>query len=43
MTKLSCQEYIKNNFIDFYHYDYYDADGNIIIKFHSEPHDDPNL
>ena len=40
MTKLRCQEYIKDGFIDFYHYDYYDAEGNIIMKFHSEPHDD---
>lgn len=37
-TKLSCQEFIKDGFIDFYNYDYYDANGNIVMKFHSEPH-----
>lgn len=40
MTKLSCQEYITDGVIDFYHYDYYNTDGSIIIKFHSEPHEE---
>jgi len=39
-TKLSCQEFIKDGFIDFYHYDLYDSNGNIIMKFHSEPHEE---
>ena len=39
MTKLTCQEYIKEDIVDFYHYDYYDDKGNIIMKFHSEPHE----
>ena len=36
--KISCQEFLKNGLIDYYHYDYYDANGNIIMKFHSEEH-----
>lgn len=36
--KLSCQEFVRNGFIDFFHYDYYDPNGNIIVKFHSEEH-----
>ncbi|WP_226036782.1 toxin-antitoxin system TumE family protein [Aquibacillus saliphilus] len=40
MSKLTCQEFIKEDFIEFYHYDYYDGEGNIIMKFHSEPHEE---
>lgn len=43
LTKLSCQEVIKDGIIDFYHYDFYDDRGNIIMKFHSEPHDDEDF
>lgn len=37
-TKLSCQEIIKNGFIEHYNYDFYSTNGSIIMKFHSEPH-----
>ena len=40
-TKLFCYEDIKGGEIDYFHYDYYDVNGMIIMKFHSEPH--PNL
>ena len=36
--KLSCQEFIKDGMINYFHYDYYDEKGNIIMKFHSEEH-----
>lgn len=38
LPKLYCQEYIKDGQIDYYHYDYYNSSGLIIIKFHSEAH-----
>ncbi|MHA6260057.1 toxin-antitoxin system TumE family protein [Sporosarcina sp. CAU 1771] len=37
-TKLSCQEIIKNGFIEYYNYDFYSPNGSIVMKFHSEPH-----
>ncbi|MDA1674707.1 MULTISPECIES: toxin-antitoxin system TumE family protein [Bacillus cereus group] len=40
LTKLSCQEIISEGIIEFYQYDFYDSDGNIVMKFHSEPHED---
>lgn len=43
MTKLSCQEFIKDGIIDAYQYDFYDSKGNVVIKFHSEPHDEKHL
>jgi hypothetical protein len=38
-TKLKCRERIQYGLIEFYQYDYYDANGNIIVKYHSEPHE----
>ncbi|MGY0692013.1 toxin-antitoxin system TumE family protein [Virgibacillus sp. FSP13] len=40
LSKMHCHEVVKNNRIEFYHYDLYDSNGRIIIKFHSEPHND---
>lgn len=40
MTKLKCRECIKNEEIEFFQYDYYDSNGNIVVKYHSEQHDD---
>lgn len=40
LTKLSCQEIIKDGFIEYYHYDFYSPTGSIVIKFHSEPHEE---
>lgn len=42
-TRLSCQEFIKDGVIDAYQYDFYDSNGNIVMKFHSEPHDEKHL
>lgn len=39
LSKLTCQEIIKEGIINFYNYDYYDNKNNIIMKFHSEPHE----
>jgi len=38
LSKMHCQEIIENGKIQHYFYDYYDANGQIIAKFHSEPH-----
>jgi hypothetical protein len=40
-TRLKCRECIKYGEIEFFQYDFYDANGNIIIKYHSEPHENP--
>lgn len=40
MSKLKCKEYIKNGYISVFQYDLYDGYGNVIMKFHSEPHED---
>lgn len=40
MSRLKCREIIKNEFISIFQYDLYDSDGNIVMKFHSEPHMD---
>lgn len=39
-SRLKCREFIKLGIIEFFQYDYYDVNGNIIIKYHSEPHHD---
>lgn len=43
MSKLKCKEFIdqETGYISVFQYDYYDSTGNIIMKFHSEPHNDP--
>ncbi len=40
-SSLSITEIIKKDKIDFYHYDW-SKDNKILLKIHSEPHDDPN-
>lgn len=41
-SKLYVTEFIDDNMISEYFYDWVLNDGRIIIKFHSEAHDDPN-
>jgi hypothetical protein len=41
-SKLYVTEFIDNNMISEYFYDWVLNDGRTIMKFHSESHDDPN-
>ncbi|PER55717.1 hypothetical protein CN495_08160 [Bacillus thuringiensis] len=43
MSKLKCREYVVDGFIDVFQYDLYDGYGNVIAKFHSEPHKEEAL
>lgn len=36
---LSITEILKDGVIDFFHYDWYSENKQVIVKFHSEPHD----
>ena len=40
-SKFYITEVLKNGKIDYYYYDWVDKVGKDIMKFHSEPHDDP--
>lgn len=40
-NRLKCRERISDGVIEFFQYDFYDSSGNVIIKYHSEPHSDP--
>jgi hypothetical protein len=39
-TKLYVTEHLDNGMIDFYYYDWVTPNDKVILKWHSEPHDD---
>ncbi|MED2765992.1 DUF6516 family protein [Bacillus thuringiensis] len=39
-SKLKCREKITNGVMELFQYDYYDENFNILMKFHSEPHEE---